>query len=234
MFVRFYENGYDLKFSKQFYSESNAIEFTKIMEKLVRPDITVETELYVDQYIPINVIGEIAKENILIKNLSECTNGITKMKLMENNIPYTLCTLTEETVVQNSKDTAIIDYMFDLFSRIVCGRDYSHLLHLNADSGGEHLMLEKIYEILDDMVDEFGEKFFMARNIKIPNPLSKNQMYASGDLGDLLSDMIDLVDKICKDPNLDESMKSMVSGYGEDFQRCMGFWRQAQMDSPNK
>lgn len=138
--------------------------------------------------------------------------------------------LKEELVVQSSLDTATRDYMFDLFSRIICARDYAHLLHFNADFGGEHLMLEKIYETLDDMIDDFGEKYFMARNIKISNPLVKSKEYASGDLGDLLSQMIDLVEKICSDENLDESMKSMVSGFGEDFQRCMGFWRQSQMN----
>ena len=179
-----------------------------------------------------NTISDIAKEKVLLKNLSE--SRLTSAQLIENGIPSSICNLNEELVVQTSLDTAVREAMFELFSRIVCARDYAHLLHLNADSGGEHLMLEKIYEILDDMIDELGEMYFMARNIKIPNPLEKNAEYASGDLGDLLVQLAELVDKMCADYDMDESMKSMVSGFGEDFQRCMGFYRQAKMDSPNK
>lgn len=234
MKVKFYE-GSNLKWSKNFLSEANADKFIAIMEEIKKPSITMESELYVNQRIPMYSVSEIATENLFVKNLEEgYKSGLNTDFLLECGIPTSICKMNEELVIQTSLDTAIRDYMVDLFSRIVCARDYAHLLHLNADSGGQHLMLEKIYEALDDMVDDCGEKYFMARNIKIPNPLEKNEIYAAGDLGDLLAEMSALCENICKDPNLDESIKSMVSGFGEDFQRCMGFWRQAQMDNPNK
>lgn len=139
--------------------------------------------------------------------------------------------MNEALVIQTSLDTDLRDKMFDLFSRVVCGHNFAHILHLNADSGGQHLMLEKIYDELGEMIDKFGEVYFMARNIKIPNPLQNYAQYGQGDMGDLLTQMSACVDAICTDPNCDESLKSMISGFGEGFQRCLGFWRQASADA---
>lgn len=130
-----------------------------------------------------------------------------------------------------SNDTADRDMMFELFSRIVCAKELAHLLHLNSDSAGEHLMLEKIYEMLDGMIDEFGEVYFMSRNIKIPNPLLDAKDFAEGDLGLKLQEMLDLAQTICSDNAVDDGTKSLVSDCMKGFQRCLGFWRQAENDA---
>lgn len=127
-------------------------------------------------------------------------------------------------------DTADRDSMFQLFSRLVCASQMSHVMHLNAESGGEHLMLEKIYDILDGMIDEFGEVYFMSRNIDIPNPLEKADEYAEGKLEDRLNDMLDLAQNICKAETIDDGTKSLVSDCMKNIERCQGFLRQASFD----
>ena len=129
-------------------------------------------------------------------------------------------------------DTADRDSMFQLFSRLICAKEMAHMMHLNAVSGGEHLMLEKIYEILDGMIDEFGEVYFMSRNIKIPlNPMDKANEYAEGKLEDRLNDMLDLAQNICKAEEVDDGTKSLVSDCMKNIERCQGFLNQANFDS---
>lgn len=129
-------------------------------------------------------------------------------------------------------DTADRDSMFQLFSRLICAKEMAHMMHLNAVSGGEHLMLEKIYEILDGMIDEFGEVYFMSRNIKIPlNPMDKANEYAEGKLEDRLTDMLDLAQNICKAKEVDDGTKSLVSDCMKNIERCQGFLNQANFDS---
>lgn len=129
-------------------------------------------------------------------------------------------------------DTADRDSMFQLFSRLICAKEMAHMMHLNAVSGGEHLMLEKIYEILDGMIDEFGEVYFMSRNIKIPlNPMDKANEYAEGKLEDRLTDMLDLAQNICKAEEVDDGTKSLVSDCMKNIERCQGFLNQANFDS---
>lgn len=137
----------------------------------------------------------------------------------------------EPQVEPMSNDTADRDMMFTLFSRLVCAKELAHLLHLNSDSASEHLMLEKIYEMLDGMIDEFGEVYFMSRNIKIPNPLLDAKDFAEGDLGQKLSEMLDIAQKICSAEYVDDGTKSLVSDCMKNFQRCQGFWRQAENDA---
>lgn len=127
-------------------------------------------------------------------------------------------------------DTADRDSMFQLFSRLVCAKEMAHVMHLNAISGGEHLMLEKIYEILDGMIDEFGEVYFMSRQIDIPNPLEKANEYAEGKLEERLNDMLDLAQNICKAETVDDGTKSLVSDCMKNIERCQGFLRQASFD----
>ena len=129
-------------------------------------------------------------------------------------------------------DTADRDSMFQLFSRLICAKEMAHMMHLNAVSGGEHLMLEKIYEILDGMIDEFGEVYFMSRNIKIPlNPMDKANESAEGKLEDRLNDMLDLAQNICKAEEVDDGTKSLVSDCMKNIERCQGFLNQANFDS---
>ena len=129
-------------------------------------------------------------------------------------------------------DTADRDSMFQLFSRLICAKEMAHMMHLNAVSGGEHLMLEKIYEILDGMIDEFGEVYFMSRNIKIPlNPMDKANEYAEGKLEDRLNDMLDLAQNICKAEEVDDGTKSLVYDCMKNIERCQGFLNQANLDS---
>ena len=131
-------------------------------------------------------------------------------------------------------DTADRDSMYQLFCRIICAKEMSHMMHLNAVSGGEHLMLEKIYEILDGMIDEFGEVYFMSRNIKIPNnPMEKANEYAEGNLEDRLNDMLDLAQNICKAEEVDDGTKSLVSDCMKNIERCQGFLKQSKFDSEN-
>jgi hypothetical protein len=132
-----------------------------------------------------------------------------------------------------STDTADRDSMFQLFSRIICAKELAHLNHLNAQSGGEHLMLEKIYETLDEMIDEFGEVYFMSRNITIPNPLENAEEYAEGNLEDKLTDILDLSQQICNAKEVSEGTKSLVSDCMKDVERCLGFLRQANYDKNN-
>lgn len=127
-------------------------------------------------------------------------------------------------------DTADRDSMFQLFSRLVCAKEMAHIMHLNAISGGEHLMLEKIYEILDGMIDEFGEVYFMSRQIDIPNPLEKANEYAEGKLEERLNDMLDLAQNICNAETVDDGTKSLVSDCMKNIERCQGFLRQASFD----
>jgi hypothetical protein len=127
-------------------------------------------------------------------------------------------------------DTADRDSMFQLFSRLVCAKEMAHVMHLNAISGGEHLMLEKIYEILDGMIDEFGEVYFMSRQIDIPNPLEKANEYAEGKLEERLNDMLDLAQNICNAKTVDDGTKSLVSDCMKNIERCQGFLRQASFD----
>lgn len=129
-------------------------------------------------------------------------------------------------------DTADRDSIFQLFSRLICAKEMAHMMHLNAVSGGEHLMLEKVYEILDGMIDEFGEVYFMSRNIKIPNnPMKKANEYAEGKLEDRLTDMLDLAQNICKAEEVDDGTKSLVSDCMKNIERCQGFLNQANFDS---
>lgn len=129
-------------------------------------------------------------------------------------------------------DTADRDSMYQLFSRLICAKEMAHMMHLNAVSGGEHLMLEKIYEILDGMIDEFGEVYFMSRNIKLPNnPMDKASEYAEGELNDRLNDMLDLAQNICKAETIDDGTKSLVSDCMKNIERCLGFLNQAKFDS---
>lgn len=137
----------------------------------------------------------------------------------------------EPQIEPMSNDTADRDMMFTLFSRLVCAKELAHLLHLNSDSASEHLMLEKIYEMLDGMIDEFGEVYFMSRNIKIPNPLLDAKDFAEGDLGQKISEMLDIAQKICSAEYVDDGTKSLVSDCMKNFQRCLGFWRQAENDA---
>ncbi len=131
-------------------------------------------------------------------------------------------------------DTADRDSMFQLFSRLICAKEMAHMMHLNAVSGGEHLMLEKIYEILDGMIDEFGEVYFMSRNIKIPNnPMEKANEYAEGKLEDRLTDMLDLAQNICNAETIDDGTKSLVSDCMKNIDRCLGFLRQSEFDAEN-
>lgn len=137
----------------------------------------------------------------------------------------------EPRVVPMSNDTADRDMMFTLFSRLICAKDLAHLMHLNADSAGEHLMLEKVYELIDSMIDEFGEVYFMSRNIKIPNPLLDAKDFAEGDLTQKIQEMMDIAQKICLAEYVDDGTKSLVSDCLKNLQRCEGFVRQAQNDA---
>jgi len=131
-------------------------------------------------------------------------------------------------------DTADRDSMFQLFCRLICAKEMAHMMHLNAVSGGEHLMLEKVYETLDGMIDEFGEVYFMSRNIKIPNnPMEKASEYAEGELEDRLNDMLDLAQNICNAETVDDGTKSLVSDCMKNIDRCLGFLRQSKFDAEN-
>lgn len=133
-----------------------------------------------------------------------------------------------------STDTADRDSMFQLFSRLICAKEMAHVMHLNAVSGGEHLMLEKVYETIDDMIDEFGEVYFMSRNIKLPtNPMENADKYAEGKLEDRLYDILDLGQNICNAETIDEGTKSLVSDCMKNIDRCLGFLNQSNFDSQN-
>ena len=132
-----------------------------------------------------------------------------------------------------STDTADRDSMFQLFSRLICAKEMAHLMHLNSPSGGQHLMLEKIYETIDDMIDEFGEVYFMSRNITIPNPLKNAEKYSEGKLEDRLYDILDLGQNICNAETIDEGTKSLVSDCMKNIDRCLGFLKQSNFDSKN-
>lgn len=129
-----------------------------------------------------------------------------------------------------STETSDRDSMFQLFSRLVCASELAHMMHLNAKSGGEHLMLEKVYDMLDGMIDEFGEVYFMSRGINIPNPLEKSSEYAEGNLEDKLNDMLDLAQNICNSKEIDDGTKSLVSDCMKNIERCQGFLHQAEFD----
>lgn len=139
--------------------------------------------------------------------------------------------LKESDQIMTSRSPELASKMQDLLSRLICANQYSKVLHWNSVSTGEHLGYDHIYEVLDDVIDEFAEKYFMSRNIPVINPLEKQSLYATGDFGDLLNAMNDLVQNICKDPDCDESMNSTVSSIGESVQQCMGFYRQSLHDA---
>ena len=61
MLVKFFENN-KLKYVKRFVSESNGIKFAELMEKMVKPTVSIEIDLYLNQFIGMNTISDIAKE----------------------------------------------------------------------------------------------------------------------------------------------------------------------------